>query len=76
MDYEHAQQWITIISNDLTAARRDLPGQTGEPAAFLRARIEENEAILGWLQHALFGRRASDSAAAFGPAAGEPAQAA
>ena len=50
MNGEHAERWMMIISDDLREANRDLPGRTGEPAAYLRARIAENEAILGWLQ--------------------------
>ena len=77
MNVEHAQRWMTIISDDLSEARRDLPERTGEPAAYLRARIAENEAILGWLQRS---RHARGAAAASGAPAleysiGESAQA-
>lgn len=77
MNFEHTQRWMTIISDDLSEARRDLPERTGEPAAYLRARIAENEAIIGWLQR---GRHASGAVAASGAPAlgysiGKPAQA-
>ena len=73
MNCEHAQRGMTLISDDLSEARRDLPARTGEPAAFLRARIAEDEAILGWLQRS----RPAVGGAQDAPAVriGEPAQA-
>jgi hypothetical protein len=73
MTCEYSQRWTTIISDDLSEARRDLPGRTGEPAAYLRARIAENEAILGWLQRSQR-KSAASAAAAIGQSIGEPAQ--
>ena len=75
MTCEHSQRWTTIISDDLSEARRDLPGRTGEPAAYLRARIAENEAILGWLQRSQRKGVAASGAPALGHGIGEPAQA-
>jgi hypothetical protein len=75
MTCEHTQRWTTIISDDLSEARRDLPGRTGEPAAYLRARIAENEAILGWLQRSGRTGGAASGAPAPGYSIGEPAQA-
>jgi hypothetical protein len=75
MNCEHAQHWMMMISDDLSEARRDLPARTGEPAAFLRARIAEDEAILGWLQRSGHAVGGSNHAPALGYSIGEPAQA-
>jgi hypothetical protein len=75
MNCEHAQRWMMMISDDLSEARRDLPGRTGEPAAYLRARITEDEAILGWLQRSGHAVGGSSDAPAVGYSIGEPAQA-
>jgi hypothetical protein len=76
MNCEHVQHWIMMISDDLSEAKRDLPGRTGEPAAFLRARIAEDEAILGWLQRSPHAVGRANDAPPVGYSIAEPAHAA
>jgi hypothetical protein len=59
MNYEHAQQWMAMISEDLREAKRRLRARSAA-AAYLRARIAEDEAILGRLDAGQLARRANE----------------
>jgi hypothetical protein len=75
MNSRHAERWMMMVSDDLREAKRELGRRSDADGAFLRARIEEDEAILNWLGRNRRAGGAHDQVSDPGYSTGNPAQA-